>query len=338
MPSKDLITKSFTYDGKRYYVRGKTEKEAYIKLANKKRDLEENIVVSSTMRVDAWAYKAVDAYKLNQKEITKEKYLQRMRHSILEHIGSKRLCDVLPIDCQQILNMQQGKSKTQVNEVYQTLRFIFGRAVDNGLLNKDITAALVRPKGYTKKRRKITEEERRAVYAVAEKDKRFNMFLFMLLCGLRPSEAQHLTAEDIQVINGVPLLHVNGTKTANAVRYVPLNTFLYEQYKNASSALFTTSTGRLYTGDNYKRLCKAWYRALDIELGAVVYRNEIIQSKLAEDFCPYLLRHTFCCDCCKKGVDIRITARLMGHSSITITNEIYTHVELEDIIDAAAFF
>lgn len=30
------ITKTFTFEGKRYYVRGKTEREALLKLANKK--------------------------------------------------------------------------------------------------------------------------------------------------------------------------------------------------------------------------------------------------------------------------------------------------------------
>ena len=66
------ITKTFTFEGKRYYVRGKTEREALLKLANKRRDLEEGkVAVSGNMTVSAWAYKAVEAYKTNQKDITK---------------------------------------------------------------------------------------------------------------------------------------------------------------------------------------------------------------------------------------------------------------------------
>ena len=55
------ITKTFTFEGKRYYVRGKTEREALLKLANKRRDLEEGkVAVSGNMTVSAWAYKALD--------------------------------------------------------------------------------------------------------------------------------------------------------------------------------------------------------------------------------------------------------------------------------------
>ena len=45
MKKEKLITKAFTFEGKRYYVRAKTEKEAIMKVANKMRDLEEGKVV-----------------------------------------------------------------------------------------------------------------------------------------------------------------------------------------------------------------------------------------------------------------------------------------------------
>lgn len=35
----EYIRKTFTFEGKRYTVRGKTEKEAIMKMANKQRDL-----------------------------------------------------------------------------------------------------------------------------------------------------------------------------------------------------------------------------------------------------------------------------------------------------------
>ena len=44
---REYIRKTFTFEGKRYTVRGKTEKEAFMKMANKIRDLEEGTVVIS---------------------------------------------------------------------------------------------------------------------------------------------------------------------------------------------------------------------------------------------------------------------------------------------------
>ena len=90
-------TKDFTFDGKRYKVRGNSEQEAIIKMANKIRDLEEGrVVVSNTMKVRDWAIKAVETYKTNQADITREKYMQRMNHCILEHIGNMQLNQVKP--------------------------------------------------------------------------------------------------------------------------------------------------------------------------------------------------------------------------------------------------
>lgn len=60
-------------------------------------------------------------------------------------------------------------------------------------------------------------------------------------------------------------------------------------------------------------------------MGAKVYRNQIIESKLSDDLTPYCLRHTFCTDLQKAGVPINVAKELMGHSDISITANIYTH-------------
>ena len=70
-------------------------------------------------------------------------------------------------------------------------------------------------------------------------------------------------------------------------------------------------------------------------MGCEVYRNELIPPlPLAPDFVPYMFRHTYCTDLQKKGIDIRTAQKLMGHSSILITAEIYTHVDTKEIVKA----
>lgn len=70
-------------------------------------------------------------------------------------------------------------------------------------------------------------------------------------------------------------------------------------------------------------------------MGCEVYRNELIPPlPLAPDFVPYMFRHTYCTDLQKKGIDIRTAQKLMGHSSISITAEIYTHVGTKEIVKA----
>ena len=47
------------------------------------------------------------------------------------------------------------------------------------------------------------------------------------------------------------------------------------------------------------------------------------------------LRHTYCTDLKKKGVDLRLAKELMGHSDIRITADIYDHADDESAVLAA---
>ncbi len=71
-------------------------------------------------------------------------------------------------------------------------------------------------------------------------------------------------------------------------------------------------------------------------MGYKVYRNQLVPPyPLADDFVPYDLRHTFCTDLQKKGIDIRTAQYLMGHSDIQMTANIYTHADTSTIPEAA---
>jgi len=336
---KGTVTKSFSFDGKRYYVTGKNEKEAIINMANKLRDLEEGrVIISNTTKVSDWAYRAVDTYKTSQAEITKSTFIRAMKHCVLEHIGNMQLKQVKPLHCQQIINMQAGNSKAYINQVYQILNFIFRTAVENGLIPKNPAEKITRPYGTKTYRRAITEKERHHLIKVCEADDRFILFLLMLYCGCRPSEAREVKGSDIKLMEGQPVLHIRGTKTVNADRLVPIPDVLYQRIQGAPKFdyLCTTGAGRKYNQNSYRRLCERLYRELNISMGCKLYRNQLVPPyPLADDFVPYDLRHTYCTDLQKKGVDIRTAQYLMGHSDISLTANIYTHADNSTILEAA---
>lgn len=331
--------KDFTFDGKRYKVRGNSNEEVIIKMANKIRDLEEGkIVISNSMTVKDWATRAVEAYKTAQAEITREKYLQAMKHCIFEPIGSMQLKKIKPLHCQQVINMQAGKSNRQINGVYQMLNFIFRTAVENKLILENPAENVIKPAGYTNGRRAITEQERNHLIKVAEADDGFVLFLLMLYCGCRPSEAKEAMGKDILILEGQPVLHIRGTKTKNADRKVPIPDVLYQRIKNTPkfSYIAPNQAGKKHNTSSYKRTVKRLYREMNISMGCRLYRNELIPPyPLAEDFVPYDLRHTYCTDLQKQGIDIRTAQYLMGHSDISLTANIYTHVDNSTILKAA---
>lgn len=343
MAKEKYIRKTFTFDGKRYTARGKTEPEAVKKMLQMQLDLEKGkVILESKMSVRAWTERAIETYKTNQKEITKEKYVARINHCILEEIGDMPLDRVKPLQCQEVLNKQAGKSKTQVNEVYNGLKFIFGKAVENGLLNTSPAEYIVRPQYTNNKRRTITDTERNHLIPILQSDSRFIVFALMLFCGCRPSEAMNVHRNDFVCEDGFWLLKVRGTKTATSERYVPVPEELEIMLKDKLNTpgfypLCTTSSGKKLVRNDFERLWKRIRREMNISMGCKVYRNELIPPyPLADDFVPYNLRHTFCTDLQKQGVDIRTAQYMMGHSDIKTTANIYTHLDKLDAIKLAA--
>ena len=109
MAKEKYVRKTFTFDGKRYTARGKTEAEAVKKMLRMQLDLKQGkVILESKMSVRAWTERAIETYKTNQKEITKEKYVARINHCILEEIGDTPLDRVKPLQCQEVLNKQAG--------------------------------------------------------------------------------------------------------------------------------------------------------------------------------------------------------------------------------------
>lgn len=329
--------KRFSYKGKLYSVYADTLVELGLKQAEKLQRLQNDPeTINGNMPLKIWAVKCIETYKTSQKEITRKKYMARVKHCILSQVGERPVADITPLELQSVLNLQQGKSKTQINEVYQALRFMFKHAVENHLRADDPTLYLEKPAGSHTERRALTELERNAVLAVGKTDRRYYFYLLMLLCGCRPSEAANCQGRDIVRENGCFMLHVRGTKTAFSDRFVPIPDMLYQLIKSTPKYDYIACTKDGNKITNYNRLWRSFKRQLNLHLGCKTYRNELIPPyPVAPDLVPYCLRHEYCSDLARKGIDIRTAQKLMGHSSIEMTANIYTHIEKNDLVEAA---
>lgn len=330
--------KSFTVEGKRYTVYGNTLEEVITKKAEKLRDIREGKVISANMSVADWTKRCLDAYKPNVSDKYREEMDMRINKHILSEIGSLPVRSIRPMMCQEILNNQIGMSKSHITKLTQEMQFIFEKAVENKLILENPARTVVKPSGTQGKRRSLTAAERKHFLNVCKHDPRFILFELMLYCGCRPSEAMEVQGRDISVVEGIPSLHIRGTKTENADRIVPIPSVLYDRLRSVSAFDFAclNAKGHRHSTSSYKRLSEALRRALNIDMGANMYRNKIIPPyPLSEDFTPYILRHTYCTDLQKKGVDVRAAQKLMGHADIRTTSNIYTHQDNETFIQAA---
>lgn len=277
-------------------------------------------------------------YELNIKnanisDTTKNDYKYYLYSNIIPYFENFKLCDITEDDCQRFLNKYVGYSKANVSKIRMTLRRVLRKAQKQKLIGENPAEDIVLPQVTEGKRRPITDEERALILKQVPKHYAGAMVLTMLCCGLRPAEIRRMEWDWIDFENSILTVGKSKTKTGTG-RKIPMPPQLVKALRehkaknlNEQYVFVRCKNPSLPMDEN--AFYHAWHnfkREMDIANGAAVYRNQITKSTLSKDLEPYLLRHTFCTDCQAAGVPINVAKELMGHSDISVTAKIYTHM------------
>lgn len=281
------------------------------------------------------------------------------------YIGSKKLKDIKPLDVQRALNTmeQEGISNSAMREALGRLRECMEFAVGNQMITSNPCLIVEVPWTYKKAKEEIalTQEEQNALLNEVEDSWYKEMFYFMCLTGVRVGELGGLQWSDIDfskkcitIRRSLSCSYCNGKKremlvspkTVNSTRQIPflgemeevlksqkekqkrLKAELGERWRSGeefSDLVFTTGMGspcsRYIVDKEVKKVIK---RIREKE--AVLAVQEQREPKIIRDFHPHTLRHTFATRCFENKMEPKIVQSLLGHSSISITLNIYTHV------------
>lgn len=341
MARKYKYEKWFSIEGHRYVARADSLEKLYEKVAAKKQEIQEGgRLLSPRMTLSDWTDICLKTYKAHISPDTLRSFRSAIKASVLDYIGSMRLQSIRPLHCQQCLNRLSGKSRQHIQRVSWLLSFVLQKAVENNLIRNNPAENLSSPQGYVTHRRALTKAERAVFEEVVLSDRRYYIFALMLFCGCRPAEAAKCMGYDLQIKDGVPILHIRGTKTANADRFVPIPDKLWSVIHDTPMTEpigINLSGGQVTTTNHVHRSWTRLTKAVNIAMGCKVgkYKVLIPPLPLSPDLVPYNLRHEFCTELARNQVDIRVAQKLMGHASVKMTANIYTNLDQEDIIDIA---
>ena len=112
---KKLFTATFTFEGKRYYVRSaKSQRDADKRAAIKQRELEAgSLLITKDMLVADYAMQWLETYKSTTvSESVYIDYVGRIRNHILPAIGGMKMRQGRPTKLQRLLKAQTRGSKT----------------------------------------------------------------------------------------------------------------------------------------------------------------------------------------------------------------------------------
>lgn len=350
MARKGYKCETFMWNGVRQYCYGKTKQEAHDNAVRKKALLEADVRESkSRMTVDKWSRKWLKDYK--QGAVSDAWYKQMegiIDNHILPYIGDKLMRDVTASDIQRMMNRNSHFSESHQRKIAQIASQIFDSAEENDIVVKVPTKRIkIAPRTSQLHTRAITDKERTLTLQTADKYPSEGLFfLIMLFCGLRPGEVARLKMSDYD--KDSMTIHVRrarkadgsdgSPKSASGTRDVPVPLYLAERLnhlkKKRNDLICTSTQGHPLTKTSQKRLWNRFKRLMDIENGAKLFRNSVVESTLADDLRPYCYRHTYCTDLQDAGVPITVAQRLMGHSDIKVTAQIYTHHSQKSFEDA----
>lgn len=310
------------------------------------------------MTVSEWAKKWMEVYK--KPKISQHQYSNyeiNLRLHVLPVIGHVKMTSVKPVDLQEILNAQEGKSRSNTDKIRFAIQQLFRKAYRNGIIIKDVSEDLEMPETIEGERRPLTDAEKEIVLKVAQTNRAGLWVLSMYYAGLRPEETVPLMWSDIDLTPGAESITVQRAvewdkenpvikalkgkekkKGKEKERTIPIPSVLSDKLRaepRKGLYVFTpqNSDGMLKK-TQLRRLWLTFRRDADIAAGAKLYRNKILVHAFDQTIAPYNLRHTYCTSLFEIGVDLKKAQYLMGHADIKTTANIYTHFtgkSLEDV-------
>lgn len=247
--------------------------------------------------MDHWL---TDVCKPRLKPRTWGTYASVIANNIVPSIGAVRLDELKPAHFRRMeryVMEEQGKSSGTAGSAWRTLHKALEDAVLEGVIERNPAVKGTAPRVALKERAALTPDQAADLIAAETDDAWRLMWMLAFMTGMRQGERLGLTEDELRRDGGRLIILVEWQAqhlTKREVEGLPL------------------------TGSVERR---RWYRALD-------------RVGLGHEYVPHSARHTTATILNRLGLDDVTRTAIMGHSRVSTTNEIYTHVELDRLVAA----
>ena len=294
--------------------------------------------------------------KVNTKSNTKNNY--KFVQNILEKekFGSAKISKIKTPDAKLFLIKMQQEDKrgySTVKSVRGVLRPAFQMVVDDDVLVKNPfafeLAGVVVNDAVT--REAIKKDEMRKFLKFVHDDvvycKYYEVVYILFHTGMRISEFCGLTLKDIDLEKGtVNIDHqlqrtadmryiIEPTKTDAGTRVLPITEDVAQMFQaiiedrkspKVEKAIDGYSGFLFYDENGMPLVAMHWQYRFNRMVGRY---NDIYRVQMP-NITPHVCRHTYCSNMAKSGMNPKTLQYLMGHSDISVTMNVYTHICFDD--------
>ena len=273
-----------------------------------------------------------------------------------EAFGQKRIDKIKVSDAKEwLIKMQQidGRGYSSIHTIRGVVRPAFQMAVDDDLLVKNpfefqLNTVVVND---SVTREAITRQQERDFLEFVKNDKHFCKYydgIYILFkTGLRISEFVGLTKKNIDFDNNRIIVDhqlqrtrdmkyiIEDTKTESGERMVPMTPEVKEAFQRILAnrknpkvePMVDGYSGFLYLDKNGRPMVALHWEKYFQHIREKY--NKIYRSQMPK-VTPHVCRHTFCSNMAKSGMNPKTLQYITGHSDISVTLNVYTHLNYDD--------
>lgn len=217
-----------------------------------------------------------------------------------------------------------GKNYPTLRKLQVLFSQLYTYALQNDICEKDysrfVDIAKHKPENPESKHRVFTNAEMELLWANASRSEYIAAILMMIYSGVRVSELLELKKSDVNL--NERYFNVRKSKTTAGIRIVPIAEKvapLWMQWMNKDGD-FVLSNGakKSFEYTVYKR----------------TYFEIPLRQIGIEDHLPHDTRHTCVSMLVAAGVNKTLIQRIVGHQGKDVTDNVYTHFDIQHLVDA----
>ena len=341
--------------GKRKTIYGNDIRLLRKQLAEEITDNERFSNVKEDITLDYWFGRWMEVYKNKSvRPNTKREYTHIYQKNISPYLGDRNINTLIKSDIQLLIDTasDNGYAYERQNKIKVILRDMLQRAVEDQLVINNPVSGIKLRADKEIKAQALSEEEQNIFFDYCRNTFYENLFNVAVNTGLRPGELFALQLSDIDLEKGhievnktlvyqkyltdrKKEFHIEPPKTKQSYRKVPINSICMSYIERQFELKKIISSKRPKQQNNYLFVTK-FNTPLNSQIYSDAIRAVIKQINIVRPFdeqfpvfSGHTFRHTFATRCFENGVDAKVVQSYLGHASLKMTMDLYTHVTEE---------
>lgn len=341
--------------GKRRYAYAKTLSELREKEKDIQRDMDDGIDYSlGEVKVVDLVSRYMNL-KRGLKENSRRAYSSAYNKIADDPFGQKQIKDVKLSDAKTWLVSlhDSGMKQNTIGIVQNLLRPAFEMAVEDDMIRKNPfkfkLSDIIPNDAYVRDALTKAQQERYLEFIKEHgRDNYYDDILILLGTGLRVSELYGITISDVDFERRCIHIErqlcrtadkpyfIETPKTKAGIRTIPMSDIVYSAFWRVIHRRKTKGVEKMIDGHiGFVFLDKSGMPKVGMHLENYMrnmYRKYVkLYGHTLPSVTPHVLRHTFCTNMQRAGIDVKSLQYLMGHSNVSVTLDIYTHSDYESV-------